>query len=228
MLMKIDVVIARYKEDLSWIEYLKYSNYKNMTLYVYNKCGTEDAYVSSVDWAKVVQTHLPNLGRESHTYLHHILEHYDERDKITIFLQGNLSDHYSFYGFSDELHMIESMIEDCVTTSTCSEKFARIYDFGEYSAHWDFKVSSHNGQTLDISPFKYGEWFENYIGKYPGVDNLKWWIAACFCCSSSTIRKRDIKDYQLLINRLSSPNPEEGHFMERSWYQFFQNEGIRV
>ena len=31
---------------------------------------------------------LPNLGRESHTYLHHILENYDELPEVLLLLPG--------------------------------------------------------------------------------------------------------------------------------------------
>ena len=36
---------------------------------------------------------LPNLGRESHTYLHHILENYDELPEVLLLLPGNSLTH---------------------------------------------------------------------------------------------------------------------------------------
>ena len=35
---------------------------------------------------------LPNLGRESHTWLYHIVNNYHELDDINIFLQGKVDD----------------------------------------------------------------------------------------------------------------------------------------
>lgn len=69
------LVIARYNEDISWSD-----GYDRI---IYNKGGAIDApYVT-----------LPNVGRESHTYLTHIIENYDNLDEYTLFLQGRPHDH---------------------------------------------------------------------------------------------------------------------------------------
>ena len=36
---------------------------------------------------------LPNVGRESHTYLHHIVANYDHLASVTVFTQGSISEH---------------------------------------------------------------------------------------------------------------------------------------
>lgn len=64
-------MIARYKEDVSWLKRL--SGYR---VYVYNKFYKEGLQ-------------LPNIGREAHTYVHHIVENYEKLDTISIFLQGD-------------------------------------------------------------------------------------------------------------------------------------------
>lgn len=73
----IDVVVAKYREDVSWTKNLKYP------VYIYDKSGTPNE-----EFVK-----LPNLGREAHTYLYHIVTHYDTLADYTIFLQGNPYDH---------------------------------------------------------------------------------------------------------------------------------------
>ena len=64
------IVIAKYKEDISWVKDLKYP------YIIYDK---------SKD--------IPNIGRESETYLRFILENYDTLPDYTVFLQGNPFDH---------------------------------------------------------------------------------------------------------------------------------------
>ena len=62
----VDIVIARYEEDLSWLNELPI-NYDR--LFIYNKGSPitfPDAYIIE----------LPNLGRESHTYFHHVIHNY--------------------------------------------------------------------------------------------------------------------------------------------------------
>ena len=64
------LVISRYKEDLGWEE-----SYTNV---VYNK---------GVSLPNTIT--LPNVGREGHTYIYHILSNYENLDDYTVFLQGN-------------------------------------------------------------------------------------------------------------------------------------------
>jgi len=64
------VVIARYKEDISW------SNGLYCNKIIYNKFYEEGIV-------------LPNVGKESHTYLTHIINNYDNLCDMNIFTQGN-------------------------------------------------------------------------------------------------------------------------------------------
>ena len=73
--MSVECVIARYNEDLSWLKELK-----NKKITIYNK-GKDDISYDSIK--------LPNIGRESHTYLTHIIQNYNNLADITIFTQGN-------------------------------------------------------------------------------------------------------------------------------------------
>lgn len=74
----MDLIISRYKEDISWIT--KLPNFINPI--VYNKFDTNNDGFS-----------LPNVGREGHTYLHHIIKNYENLSEINIFCQGNPLDH---------------------------------------------------------------------------------------------------------------------------------------
>lgn len=70
----VDIVVSKYKEDVSWTKSISKSK-----LFIYDKSGDESSqYVK-----------LPNIGREAHTYLHHIIENYDKLSDYTCFLQGN-------------------------------------------------------------------------------------------------------------------------------------------
>lgn len=73
------IVIAKYKEDISWA-------YKvNQSIKVYDK---------SADY--------PNFGREAETYLRHIIENYKDLDNLNIFCQGD-----PFAHCGDFLQLIE-------------------------------------------------------------------------------------------------------------------------
>ena len=65
-----EAVIAKYKEDISWLKDLK------CKYVVYDK---------SKD--------IPNIGREAETYLRYIIERYDSLPEYVLFLQGYPFDH---------------------------------------------------------------------------------------------------------------------------------------
>ncbi len=68
------IVVARYKEDVSWCN--------AYPCIIYNKGDPLDGSIP-----------LPNIGREAHTYLYHIVNAYDTLDDYTLFVQGNPFDH---------------------------------------------------------------------------------------------------------------------------------------
>ena len=74
---KIEVVVAAYNENLNWVEQITHP------IYVYHK-GKNPSINAAF---------LPNIGRESHTYIHHVVAHYHQLADITIFCQGNPFDH---------------------------------------------------------------------------------------------------------------------------------------
>ena len=68
-------IIARYNENISWT-----NQFDNKI--IYNKGNTLENSIQ-----------LPNVGREAHTYLYHIINNYNNLAEFTCFLQGNPFDH---------------------------------------------------------------------------------------------------------------------------------------
>ena len=73
------LVVARYKEDLAWLEKVP----DGIDVIVYNK-GPD---TPTVPRAEIVP--LPNIGREADTYCQHIIRNYTRLHKRTIFSQGD-------------------------------------------------------------------------------------------------------------------------------------------
>ena len=88
--MKTEIVIARYDEKLDWVKKIE----KNIKITIYNK-GKND-----IDFPFIT---LPNIGRESHTYLYHIINNYDKLADQTIFCQGD-----SIFHSPDFLNLIKN------------------------------------------------------------------------------------------------------------------------
>ena len=95
--MKIEIVIARYNEDLTWLKKIP----KTIKITIYNK-GLDDIKIAGVKYDIIK---LPNIGRESHTYLYHIINNYDNLAHKTIFCQGDSIFHSP--GFLDLLKNVK-------------------------------------------------------------------------------------------------------------------------
>jgi hypothetical protein len=72
--MNKQIVIARYKEDISWTQYLTEDTI------IYSKGGPVETN------HKVIQ--MPNIGMGGATFWYHIIENYDNLADITLFIQG--------------------------------------------------------------------------------------------------------------------------------------------
>lgn len=78
--MSVELVVARFNENLNWLRKVP----KNFKITIYNKGSNNIPY-------KFIK--IPNVGRESNTYLHHIIKNYNNLSKTTIFVQGDPFDH---------------------------------------------------------------------------------------------------------------------------------------
>ena len=74
----MEIVVSRYKEDVSWVNQL---NYKTR---VFNK---------NIEENHLFEHNLPNVGRETHTYLNYIIENYYNLPNHVAFIQGHPFDH---------------------------------------------------------------------------------------------------------------------------------------
>lgn len=210
----VDVVIARYNEDISWTQKLHYN------VFIYNK-GSE--LPNSIK--------LPNVGRESHTYIEHVLRHYDTMDPngITVFSQGSISDtlmYYKIYGKPEHVHIIELSEE------------AREKDFSESKAYWHDLIYAHQPLEnfrisewpagVQLTPNKnnetFGQWFRRCLemDHLPDKSQFKWVVGANFAVKNKKILSRSKEFYLNLLQEINDSNaPESGHFFERSWYYIF-------
>ena len=111
------LVVAKYKEDVSWLSKVP----SEIKVYIYDKSGVESLTQShgskepldtghpSVDDHSKATGHIPlaNEGRDPGTFLYHIVEHYDDLDDWTYFVQGFPFDHYGIKKFFKHLYKPE-------------------------------------------------------------------------------------------------------------------------
>jgi len=187
----LTIVIARYNEPIEWTSgIIKLAKY-----IIYNKG-------SKLDYSLPV-IHLPNIGREGHTYLYHIINNYDNLSDYTMFLQGQPFDHTPYL--------------ECILASDEWKK--------------PFHVMSCNIFDLIINekqnPYTILELYRTIFNRKTTEFSLWFGAGAQFCVSRATIRTRPKEFYERIYNILTyDVNPIEGHAIERFWPMIFLGENL--
>ena len=210
--MSNSLIISRFNEDISWLE--EFSEFK---IIVYNK-GKK---LINKNFENIIE--ISNVGRESHTWLYHIVKNYNNLDDVNIFLQGRIDD------------------LECMAYKNPNEYLKKINKHGFVASrygmlgpyHWDWNVG------IKYNPKYKTQWGNNEIKKsdigFRGFSKtlfpkIPLFVATsyggCFAVKKESIKKYDINFYRNLLKTLSiHKNPIEGHYLERLWcYMFTKND----
>jgi Protein of unknown function (DUF3431) len=218
----IDLVIARYNETLEWLDESPFTDHTFRRVIVYNKGITQvDPHPKITD---VID--LENVGRESHTYLHHVIQNYDSLADMTIFLPGSLiSDKHKKLIRIRELFdahpndVEHTFYNDLIATDIYQDYYDFSLDNWSASNQENYKI---NPEHI-LTPSKYqpfGEWYRHYFGE-DAVYKLHA-LQGVFGISRKIAHQRCRSFYQEIIQDLEvSSNPEVGHYFERGWAAVF-------
>lgn len=214
-----EVVIAHYKEDLSWVDKYIPKNYK---VYIYTKSDEKPNCKRNY-----IHKYLKNVGRCDHTYLYHIYSNYDRNNFSSniIFLPGSADLYYPFPKISHLLLILNNISNFDFYCPNINLNFYPFYtnfilkyisEKGYTSAHKNNRHKDSNLKKYKFNNFK--EW-TNYFNlkeiKYISYQGL-------FSIKSKVIFKRTKSFYLDLINHVNyDDNTLNGHFLERSWYTIF-------
>jgi hypothetical protein len=212
------IVVARYEEDIEWLKPL------SEHCKIYNKGKT---FWRSEEW----DIHrLDNVGRESHTYLTYILENYDNLPEVIAFTQGYIKDHTDCiieqgkidYPY-DSVQFLKRMIIDALHFGISHNYLKHPYH-DWFDKAYLFKIHNFKGITQDSS-MTFGKWFGTNVGPdFPLSEDFKVYLGAVFAVKRECILVRSREYYEGILQQLQTPNPEIGHFMERSWYYIFNQQ----
>lgn len=195
---KYSFVVARYKEDVFWLDEISKKFKNDSKFFIYNKGGLsykKDQYIN-ID--------LPNTGRESHTYLTHIIENYHDLSENIIFTQGSYHDHV-------------------INLDVIISKSVYFYEVSYFP---DFRIGAWRGSLVkNKDNFSLDQWIKKYIEKdfdyFISKQGYYVRYGAIFNIEKEAILSRPIEFYINLRKQLTELNPEVGHFFERSWYYIF-------
>lgn len=213
----IDIVISRYNENLEWMKSLDLKYFRN--IFIYNKGPELPSGFTYSNKIKIIQ--LDNVGRESHTYLYHIIQNYNKLADVTIFLPGSCD-------MEHKKDRAAATIEKSITThnsvfivSGINDVFTQQYDFTltDYQSTNEENKNKNSEYKLYPCPEKpFGKWFEHNFGNI----EVYCMFNCIFSASKKHIHNRSLNFYKNLIKYLDfHSNPEAGHYFERSWLAIF-------
>lgn len=181
--MRKEIVVAHYREPLDWPARLP-----DWPVRVYHKSD----HPAGDD--------LPNVGREAHTYLWHIVERYDRLAETTVFLQGDPADH----------------VRDLPGELARLSGGSRFRELGSTPVVEDAGgLPSHPG--LDVRGA-----FRALLGRDP-PGFLTFRAGACFAVSRDAIRSRPREFYRRALE-WSVSSPQGPWELERMWPVLFGGE----
>ena len=201
------IVIARYEEDVSWAA--------GLPAVVYNKGTTIEAPIR--------QLPLPNVGREAHTYLTHILRAWNELADVTLFTQGGLDHLPAGIRLDDLLNSPNDIVVPRLVRCREWGPDGRIVHFGI----WKDKMARGRMRAGKLSLV---DWFRRHLNVDPEtLGAIAYAPGAIFAVKKQCIRQRPIALYETLIESVSDHNdPEEAHYLERAWLYVFAATEVTV
>lgn len=191
-------VLSRYSEmDGTWLQRLKKEGYETL---VYNKKSGPNL--------------LPNVGREGHTYLHYIINNYNNLPNEILFTQYDPMDHFRRkdpWNRRGE-HHIQSFLRGDVFDSI----FLNPMDYDLFvrgrAINWiSYYQTLYDTKNIDI---------DQIVASGACINGI-------FRVSKEMILKHDIDFYHRAIKMLDHHvNPVQGFFFERAWRYIFSDYGF--
>jgi hypothetical protein len=210
MPLPFQVVVARYQEDIGWAE--------SLPAIIYNKGPLIDTAIE--------QRPLPNVGREAHTYLHHILHHWHDLADLTLFAQGNTAAHLpSGVVVSDFFQPNADIVVPWLVRLREWLPDGRLW-FGD---EWRWREKLETG-VIQPAKLTMTEWFKQLVGvDVADMDALAYTPGAIFAVRRDLVHRRPRAYYEAIIRTLMHhTSPEEAYFCEQAWMYMFANQDARI
>lgn len=211
----VDIIIARYNEDLKWTLDYPFNKFRYI---VYNK-GNNDNFIKK-NIKSVIN--LNNVGREGHTYLYHIVNNFNNLADINVFLPGSLEIKYKNKKAKRILNRILKYNQAFFITPVCPfiNNIFNNYSYSVYNTSSIFNKPTHNNNVTPAKFRPYNKWYEHHFNKKNNhnLSNL-----GIFSIHKNDIIQHPKSRYYNILKELStSSNPEEGFFLEISIYPLFE------
>lgn len=210
--MDKSVIISKYvNNDLDWM----YRIEDSFKIYIYDKGN----YPTTINKNNVVYKQLKNIGREAHTYLTHIVEHYNELTDHLFFLQGDADKHLGEY-----ISCPDRKVEEVVNNFN---------EFGNYRglAGPNFNVrGAHcppHMQNILTNMYSVQYFLKNILEKgITEIEHIDYEFVACACfyVSKKNILRHSKETYQKMLNYFYTVDAHLlAHTLEYTWHLIFDD-----
>lgn len=212
---ELEVVVAHYREELGWLS--GGALVECVRLYHKGGTGTDGRFPSAR------QSTLPNVGRESHTYLTHIVNNYDGLADVTVFTQGHLADHVA-PGEDPADHLAELA---AAAQARDGSTFTALLPL--VGVRW-WRFRKWEGKRTMPAPCDFRQFCRSVVGlDCDAARLLRWTPGAIVAATRTSIRRRPRAFYARLLGFVEGPgDPEIGHFLERLWFYVLDASQVRT
>lgn len=216
----VQVVVARYGEELDWLQQPPFDRFTDVVVYDKNDKGDTSAG-NPPPGARVVK--LPNVGREPHTYLTHIVDNWHSLADVTLFVMGSCT---ALPEKWDKATWVARHVQATNDSAFPDERLdAPLHQtLGTFEMPYYKSSSAANARlnpdsTMLRCPERpFGAWLT--ANRLPPVDGVLY--QGVFAVSRDLIRQHPRELYQRLLRYVDHhSNPEAGHFLERAWLSVF-------
>lgn len=194
--MRVELVVARYQEDLAWTRNVP----ADVRVTVYNKGGPLTVRART----------LPNVGREAHAYLWHIVNQYDALAPLTVFTQGRPFDH------APDLHTVLRAVAGGPLTVDKFKWLGFLVDTDDRRGRRLFVPWSKNVLREELP---LDEFYERLLGER-APEFFRFYGGAQFMVSAAVVRQRPLAFYRRALE-LTVSVPLAAHCLERMWDRVF-------
>lgn len=222
-IMRVQVVITHFTEpwDLVWdllSVLVNMLHQYTLDIVIYQRGGDQYAYKRGDIPTNIKIVTLENIGRESYVVHYHILKNYDDLPDKLMFIPAN---------WKGRVHALNQMLM-CVT----AERFTPAPCVVKWENEQYFTIDKWHGtsemnrqevekQEFTLSAIRpFGEWYKQRI-PVPYKDLAV--LNGIFSVPKKNILRYPRESYERWLEELrnSGPNPEVGHYWERTWYALF-------
>jgi len=224
----IHILITRFKEqDITQI-IEPFLNINNVIIYIYNK-GKDIPKGIPENNNNIKIINIPNLGWDSYAYLKHVIENYDNLPNYIVNLHASAP-------YLEHKRILFLQIKDKVLN--IKNESVQYYGGDLSSTPLNFKLDNWQATLTDNKSFTddfktskiypLNNWLKSKINEIPSssiVDNtnLICNYFGMFIVNKSKILKYSKAFYSDILEEISVWQSEVNHYLERSWYTFYNN-----